>query len=129
MNNCPICLEPISNNGPIVGRWSGCRHGVHIDCLESREALRGPCYICRSTVAPFVAQPPSTESVHDAIEAQQMLGLLVAPLIPLCCRRLVAITIGGETTFEEWDCLTRPQLILALFGKLDFPCCVFFLEI
>ena len=48
-DECPICLEPLNQDGPLKGT-NVCNHVFHSECLENSLKRDGKCPVCRAVI-------------------------------------------------------------------------------
>jgi len=91
INDCPICLEPLTNNVRIA---LPCGHRFHEECIKrSLTSTGGRCPKCRAVVtninypsiqqiqAQIVPPPPPPQYILDPIQRRQLLDLEPLQLI------------------------------------------------
>ena len=88
INDCPICLEPLTRDVRIA---LPCGHRFHVECIRrSLTSTRGTCPKCRTVVTniPYISierqiqpQPPVPPAILDPARRRQLLDLEPLQLI------------------------------------------------
>jgi hypothetical protein len=77
-NNCSICFDTMSNNGPL--RTTPCGHKFHSECLNTWLRTKNTCPLCRTQVqAPVIVpqiNPQLAQQIADANDDANELAIL-----------------------------------------------------